>query len=554
MRSRSLTLVLAGIAAAALIATLPAEAQRRKDTVVVGMSQEPDTIGTFSIMVASRVVENALFARIAPYTDKWQRLPMMVEKMPSLKDGDWALLPNNKMKVTWRLKRGFTWHDGKPVTALDWRFTFGLARNPLTPEIGRSTLKKVDNVLVPDPNDPYTLVVQWNERFPFANAEPFGWSYPLPRHILEPAYLKDPTKLPAHPYFGAPLGQGPYRFVEWIKGSHITLEAYDRFPLGAPKIKRLTFRFILDTTVLQAAHIAGDVDASDNNGFDCLALEQIERRNAAVRGHYTEALSLERIDFNLDNEWLKDRRVRQAIAHAIDRIPLSELACSGGRQPVAHSWVSLRHPAFNANVRKYNYDPGRARALFTEAGFTPGPDGILRDANGKRVEMTIMSTSGNALREQIELVIRDQLKQIGIDLRVDNRPSSVFLGVIVPRRQFPHMAMYGSLFGVDLREYDRFHSSQIPTQQNNWEGNNRAGWRNAENDRIWDQLITELDEGKRTALLKRHQELFAEEMPWLPLRFRLSLTTSNKKLANIRPTGLGTYYLPWNSWEWKWED
>lgn len=553
MKSRQVALLVAGIAAVSLLVS-PVEAQRVRNTVIIGMSQEPETIGPFSIMVASRVIENALHARIAPFTDKWVRMPMMAEKLPSLKDGDWVLLPNNKMKVTWRLKRGFTWHDGKPVTALDWRFTYGMYRNPRTPEIGRSTLNKVDNVLVPNPNDPYTLVVQWNELWPFASSDPFGFSYPLPRHLLEPAYLKDPGKLPTLPYWRAPISHGPYRFVEWVLGSHITLEAYDKFPFGAPRIKRMTFRFILDTQVLQANQIAGDVDATENTGFDCLALEQVEKRNSQIRGHYTEALSWERIDFNLDNEWLKDKRVRQAIAHAIDRVPLADLACSGGRQPVAHSWVSPRHPAFNPDVRKFNYDLARARALLTEVGFTPGPDGILRDTSGKRVEMTIMSTSGNALREQVEVVIKEQLKQVGIDLRIENRPASVFLGVVLPRRQFPYMAMYGSLFGPELREFDRFHSSQIPSAQNNWEGNNRSGWRNAENDKIWEQLISELDEKKRIALLKRHQEVFAEELPSLPLRFRLSLTTSHRKLSGVRPTGLGTYYLPWNSWEWKWED
>lgn len=532
----------------------PATGAPARDTVVVGLAQEPDQLGLFTIMAVAGVIHNAMWGYVAPFTDKWVRVPIMVEKLPTLKDGDWVALPNKKMRVTWKLKRGFTWHDGRPVTALDYRFTYGVVRNPLTPRQSRFIVDKIDNILVPNPNDPYTLVVQWNELWPFANSDPSGRQTIFPRHVLESAYLKDPATLDRHPYWRAPLTNGPYKFVEWVPGSHITLEAYDKWPLGKPRIKRIVFRFILDSTVLTANQISGDVQATEINNFGCEQMEQIERRNPQVQTNYKEALTWERFDFNLDNEWLKDRRVRQAIAHALDRAALANISCSGGRQPVAHSWLAPGHPASNPNVKKYNFDQARSRQLLAEAGFTPGPDGILRDASGKRVEMTIMTTAGNAVREQIEQVIKEQLKQVGIDLRIDNRPASVFLGPIISRRQFPFLAMYGSLFTPESVPFNRFHSSQIPTEANAWQGDNRAGWRNVENDRLWEQLISELDEKKRIALFHRQQEIFAEELPSLPLYFRLSLTTNYKALRNVKPTGLGTYYIPWNSWEWAWAE
>lgn len=553
MLTRRLTMVVAVMAVGALaLSAVPAPAAPARDTVIIGLAQEPDSLGIFTIMAVAGVVHNPLWGYVAPFTDQWVRTPIMVEKFPSIKDGDWVVLPNKKMQVTWRLKRGFTWHDGKPVTALDYRFTYGMIRNPRTPRVARFIVNKVDNVLVPNPNDPYTLVVQWNELWPFANALPFGEVRIYPRHILEGAYLKNPEQLETHPYWRAPVANGPYRFVEWVPGSHITLEANDRWPLGRPPIRRMVFRFILDSTVLQANQITNDVHATEINNFGCTQMEQIERRNAQVQANYREALTWERVDFNLDHEWLKDRRVRQAIAHALDRPALAEISCAGGRQPVAHSWVSPNHPAAHPGIRKYAYDVSRARALLAEAGFTTGPDGVLRDAAGKRFEITIMTTAGNSVREQVQQVMKEQLKAVGIDLRIDNRPASVFLGPIITRRQFPHLAMYGSLFTPELNEFDRFHTTMIPTEANSWQGNNRTGWRNAENDRVWEQVIGELDEQKRIALLRRQQEIFADELPSLPLYFRLSLTTNLKALKNVRPTGLGTYYIPWNAWEWAW--
>ncbi|HLE78717.1 MAG TPA: peptide ABC transporter substrate-binding protein [bacterium] len=533
---------------------LPAAGAPVRDTAVVGLAQEPDQLGLFTIMAVASVIHNTLWGYVAPFTDKWVRVPIMVEKLPTIKDGDWVLLPDKKMKVTWKLKRGFTWHDGRPVTALDYRFTYGLERNPRTPRVSRFIVNKVDNILVPNPNDPYTMVVQWNELWPFANSSPFGDQIIYPRHILERDYLRDPGTLDRHAYWRAPVATGPYRFVEWVPGSHITVEAYSKWPLGVPKVRRIVFRFILDATVLTANQISGDVHATEINNFGCLQMEQIERRNPQVQAHYREALTWERIDFNLDDPWLKDKRVRQAIAYALNRPALADIACSGGRQPVAHTWLAPGHPASNPNVKKYPFDVARARALLTEAGFTLGPDGVLRDRAGKRFEVTIMTTAGNTVREQIEQVIKDQLKAVGIDLRIDNRPASVFLGPVISRRQYPFLAMYGSLFTPESVPFDRFHSTQIPTEANAWQGNNRVGWRNAENDKIWEQLISELDEKKRIALFHKQQEIFAEELPSLPLYFRLSLTTNMKALRNIRPTGLGTYYIPWNSWEWAWAE
>jgi len=543
---------LVAIAAVALMTGLlpvSGDAQQRRDAVVIGMAQEPDIIGPFSTMAAAGVIHNSLFAYFAPFNDKWVRVPMLAEKLPTLKDGDWELLPGNKMRVTWKIRRGFTWHDGKPVTGLDARFSYGMLRNPRTPTLTRFILNKVDNVLIPNPNDPYTMVVQWNERWPFANALPYGDNYLLPRHILERQYLQDPGKLRADPFFRAPVGAGPYKFKEWVPGSHITLEAYDGFAGEKPKIKTITFRFILDSVVLTANQMAGSVDATEINNFGIDQMVDIERRNPNVTTHYTEALIWERIEFNNDDEWLKDRRVRQAIAYGIDRETIVKTLFQG-KQPVAHSWLPTRHPGAHPNVKKYPYDPARARQLLAEAGFTPGPDGILRDRNGKRFEMTYMTTAGNAPREQTQQIIKEQLKAVGIEIRIQNVPASVFFGRVVVRREWPHLAEWATLYTPEVMPFTEFHSSQIPSAANNWEGSNRRGWRNAESDRLAEQIGQELDQTKRLELFRRQQELFVEDLPAVPMYFRLSLTTVTKALKNVRPTGLGSFYINWNSQEW----
>ena len=543
-------LVMALVAVLALGLSIPsALAQQSRDTVVVGMAQEPDClIMSFCQMAAgAAVANNSVFAGMVDYNDKWQLFPHAVEKIPTLKDGDWQLLPGGKMKVTFKFKKTFTWHDGKPYTGLDASWTYLMLRNPRTPTLSRSIIAKIDNMSVPNPNDPYTLVVQWNERYPFANV---GHTV-YPRHVLEREYLRDPATLRSHKQARFPIGNGPYKMTEWVPGSHITLEAYDKYPEGVPKIKKQVWRFILDSTVLQANVLSNQVDATEINNFSIEQMVEIEKRNPQQTTFFTPALIWEHIDLNLDNEWLKDKRVRQAIAHSINREEFSQKLFYG-KQPVSHTWLPERHEGFNPNVKKYAYDPARARQLLTEAGFTMGPDGILRDSKGARFELIIMTTAGNAVREQVQQVMKEQMRAVGIDLRIDNRPAGVLFGQTTRRRQFPHMVMYAWLMQPLTLPHSFWNTDQIPTPANNFEGSNYPGWRNAENDKLNNEILQEIDTAKRVAMLKKQQEIWAEELPAIPLYFRLSLTTANKRLSNVKPAGLSGTYINWNSETWAW--
>lgn len=402
------------------------------DTIVIGVAQEPDTL-MFSAMQVAGEIQDVVYAYMVRYNDRGHPFPQLIEKIPSIKDGDWQILPGKKMRVTYKFKHGYTWHDGRPVTALDTSWTYLMLRNPRSPTISRFELKKIDNMRVANPNDPYTLVVQWNEPYPFAN---LGHTV-YPKHVLEADYLRDPSKLKGHQQARAPIGSGPYKFVEWIPGSHMTLEAYEAFKEGRPTIRRLVFRFILDSTVLQANVITGDVDVTaTTNNFSLDQMVDIESHNPRVVAHYTQGLIWERINLNLDDEFLRHKLVRQAIAYGINREEIASKLFYG-KQPVAHTWLPPAHPAHNPNVKEYTYDPSRARQLLAEAGFTPGPDGIMRTPNGKRLELKIISTAGNAIREQIELIMKEQLKQVGIDLKINNVPASVLIGTIIRRRQYP---------------------------------------------------------------------------------------------------------------------
>ncbi len=547
MRRGMLVLGVLLVAVFVVGSTVPLQAQRRRDNVTVLLGQEPAELfaGFVSNLLVESDVTTAIYCDLVRRNADWKTYGMLAEKVPSLKDGDWQILPGKKMKITFKLRKGWKWHDGKTVTATDFVWTLRMRKNPRTPVVSRFLDNKIDNVLAPDP---YTVTFQYNELYPYAYE---GYDL-LPSHILLKEYNRDPAKIDAAPFARAPVHCGPYKLVQWVPGSHIELRASpETYGGDKPKIRTITYRFFLDATVLAANLIANQGDATaTSNITDPALIEEIASRNPQVVGSFVEGLTWEHVDFNMDHEWLRDKRVRHAIIHGIDREGMVQALFKGGRQPVAHTYFGPKHFAHHKNVKKYGYDQARARALLAEAGFVPGPDGILRDARGRRFEMTIMTTSGNPVREQVQQIMRDQLRQIGLDLRIDNRPSTVLFGQVTRERTFPHLVMYAWTSAPTTHFYTIWHSKQIPTRENNFVGQNTPGYRNPEVDRLLDLTEQELDEAKRREVLLKVQELWAEDLPSIPLYFRLALNVQRKALQNYLPRGFGG--VPWNSEQWGW--
>lgn len=518
------------------------------------MGQEPAHLfpGFLGNLAANSDVEGPMWCDLVKMDEQWKFYPDVAVKIPSIKDHDWELLPNNKMKVTFKLKQTYKWHDGKPVTSEDFVWTFRMRKNPLTPVVSRDLINKIDNVLAPDP---YTVIYQYNQLYAYANLDS---PILLPAHILRPEYARDPAKIDKSSFTRAPVGCGPYKFKQWSPGNFIELEASPNTWGGEqkPKIRFITYRFVLDSTVLTANLIAGEGDGTATANLSLEQMAEIERRSAGRAViHYTQGLVWEHFDFNLDNEWLKDKRVRWAIAHAIDREAIVRTLFQG-RQPVAHSYLAPKHFAYHAGVKQYAYDPARAKALLAEAGFTPGPDGILKDAGGRRFEISIMTTAGNTSREQVEQIIKDQVKQVGIDLRIDNRPASVLFGEVTRKRTYPHLVMYAWQSSPLTHFRTIWHSKDIPTAANNYVGQNTPGYRNPQMDTLLEQADAELDDAKRIVLLKKAQEIWAEDLPSLPLFFRIETNVSRPALKGYKPRGAGSTPFgttPWNTDTWSFQ-
>jgi len=204
---------------------------------------------------------------------------------------------------------------------------------------------------------------------------------------------------------------------------------------------------------------------------------------------------------------------------------------------------------YNTDVRTYPYDPQRAIALLEDAGYDRIVDGVRQDAAGRSLSFEIMTTAGDRTRELVQQVLQAQWNEVGIDVRIRNQPARVFFGQTVRRREYTGMAMYAWLSAPESVPLTTLHSSQIPSEANNYSGQNSPGWRNQEVDELITAIERELDRDTRKAMWKRLQDLYAEEVPVLPLYYRADVFILPPWLDGVRPTGhLNTSSLEVETW------
>ncbi len=524
-----------------------------RDTVVIGTTVEPELI--HPIFAPGWDVLTAIFTRnVVRENDTWRVFPQGVEYLPNVRDGTW-ILDGEKMRLVWKIKPR-RWHDGRPVTCADFVFSHTVARDKRVGAIGGQQLtNRIASVSCPQGADGREIAVHWNERYGYANQGIIAYGA-LPRHIIEPFYRANPARLREAPYGHDPkvtIGDGPYRLVEWRRGESLTVEAVADHPIfGTPKIRRIIWKVFPDPKTAGGQKLAnllsGAIDAAGIGIIDAVELER--QAGARVKVVWqTTSLDWEHLDFNLDNPLLQDLRVRRALAHGINRVQIQQ-QISGGRNPVSHTYLPPWHPGYTEAVEKYPYDPARARRLLQEAGFAPGPDGVMRNAAGERLQFEINTTAGNPGREQIEQLIQQQLRQIGVEITILNFPGRVLFPEILGRRKFKALAMNVWSLGPEADCNQFYTSDGIPNEGNNWVGYNWPGYRNSEMDHICKAISREIDAETRNRLLNDSAKIFSHDLPALPLWTFLGPSAVKPGLRNLV---FGIEPVTWNAHRWYWE-
>lgn len=530
----------------------PADLDPSKQTITIGMQQDPDSLHPVFMEMSASIDVSGDTLRPGPLTAAlafrgadWALRPYMAIEIPSIENGLWRVDADKKtMTTTWHIRKEACWQDGVPVTADDYIFAWTVKTDPNVPVVDNSMEKRIAAMRA-EGDDHKTLVVEWKELYAGADEGHMC----LPKHVEEAVYRKEPGKYRETPYNRKPLSCGPFMLQEWAAGSHIVLAKNPKW-WGTPvRLNQIVYRVISDTNTMIANLQAGELDAISPIGisFDqALELEKSPIPGFEVK--FTPGLVWEHVDFNCENPILADKRVRQALQLATDREKLVQEYFSG-RQEIAHSWLPPKHYGFNPDVKKYAYDPKQAAALLEAAGWKKGEGGIRVNDKGEALTLVIQTTAGNKVRESIQQILQSMWKKVGVKLEIQNQEANVFFGETVRYRKFPHMVMYAWSMSPTSDGETLWTIENIPSEKNNWIGQNAPGYRNEESNRIDHLVPVTLDKAERARLLKREQEIWVEELPSLLLYFRTEATVVRTTLRNWAPTGTDVG-VTWNCQDW----
>jgi peptide/nickel transport system substrate-binding protein len=518
--------------------------RKRAGELIIAISQEPDSLDpVFGEMVASSIIRGALLHELVVYDDTWQPVPDLAARIPTVENGGIRLTPDGKMQTVWHLRPDAKWSDGQPVVAQDFIFTHKVTMDPAQPVISRDPADRVERLEAPDPK---TLLVHWKE--PYAYSTRYRVLRAIPAHIYEPRYRKEGPNFHKTAYDGM-VGNGPYVLERWIPGDRLTLVPNPHWSGPKLALQRVTYRIIPNTNSQIVNLLSHTVDALSNLSITLDQALELERRwGHLARPTLISGLVWEHIDMRTEDPLLSDPRVRKALLLAIDREMIAR-ELFDNRQMVADSWLPARHYGYKSVLPTPSYDPGMAKALLEEAGWKAGPGGVRANDQGQPLVLELMTTAGNQVREQVQQVIQSHLARVGVKIEIRNLPAKVFFGEIMRKRKFKHMVMFAWTMDPLSDGNTLWASKFIPSPTNNFQGQNAAGWRNAEVDLLIEKLQKTIPTEGRRQMLHRLQECFAADLPSIPLFFRTDVSVVPGTMKGWRPTG-NLVPETWNAHAW----
>lgn len=479
--------------------------------------------GTATAIPGSQIFSSLLIA-----DDKWDFHPYIAKEWKQSEDG---------LSFTFILNDQARFHDGKPVTAKDVAFSILLVRD--NHPFGKSIYANLDSVETPDD---HTVVVKLNKPNP---AMLLAVSTPallpiLPEHI----YGENAGPIRTNPFNNKPIGSGPFKFEKYEPGQHLTLQRFDEFVLGKPKLDKITLAIINDRNAAGLALQRGDLHYAP---YPPLRFADVARLGSGptlsiTNKGYEGVGALTWIEFNFKKDGpLKNKLVRQALAYAIDRNFITEKLHLGQTKP-AYGAIHPSSPFFNPNQNKYEFDLEKANQLLDEAGYP-------KNAEGVRFELTMDYFPGGV----------DQTKNVAEYLRSHFAP----IGVRLQMRPSPDMPTW--MQRISNYDYDmnidivyNWGDPIIGVSRTYMSTNIRPGvpWANMsayENPRV-DELLTaaavENDVEKRKELYNEFQAIVNDELPVTWLNLYPGNTIFNKKLVNL-PLGIWGPFTPMHEMGWE---
>ena len=485
-------------------------------TLVIAMGAEPPTLNYQLDPLdawGKRIDELVMDSLARPNIITWKHEPHLAES--------WEISEDN-LTLTFHLRKGVEWHDGKPFTADDVIFTFDKILSPTSKTMAiRSYL---DALARYEKQDSHTVV--------FHLAEPYWYAFDAIAEIfIYPEHIYKKGDFNTHPANRAPIGTGPFRFHHWKTGEEIELRRNDNFYGNAPHLERLVFKYVPDPIVRTQLLRKGEVDVVEKvspEEWRAITSEPDSGLRFWRLRHVPG--SLQWIGWNQERPMFRDKRVRRAMTMLLDRHDVAN-NLRLGLDTVAESWFYPGSPEHDATIKPWPYDPEAAADLLDQAGWVDHDADGIRDKEGRPFEFTFLYPAGPPFYEQLASLMKSDFAKAGIEVKTARIEWAVYTERL-RRHEFDACSL---LWQMTPRNdpYQVWHSSEING------GSNYVSFRNSEADNLIESSRHEFDDEKRLKLYRRFNAILHEEQPYTMLFNRYNLSLVSKKFGGIVSTPYG---------------
>lgn len=473
---------------------------------------------------ASRI----FYEPLAGWDSDGNLIPALAAEVPTKANG--GLSADNR-SVTWKLKKGVTWHDGKPFTADDVVFTVQYAGDPATSTVTVATYKDLQVEKI----DSHTVKITYAKPTPFwAEALTGIFGCILPKHVFEPFKGAKSREATANT---RPVGTGPYKIVDFKPGDTLRAEAYAGYHVpNQPFFDALEVKGGGDA--LSAARAVLQTTEFDLAWNLAVEDELLKRLEAAGKGRmsFHAGSDIEFVALNVTDPWnevdgerasakskhpaFSDKAVRDAMAMLVDRKGIQEVIY--GRGAITTSNFLNNPPRFRSPNTKYEFNIEKANQVLEAGGWKKGADGIRAKGNVKL--KFVFQTSVSQPRQKCQAIIKDACTKAGIDLELKSVVASVFFGSDAAnpdtyQKFWADMQMFTTTMGnPDPQIFmEQFTTAQLSQKENKWASRNLVRWSNAEYDAAHLAAQTEFDPVKRAALFIKMNDLVVAGGHVIPL-------------------------------------
>ncbi|WP_088241510.1 peptide ABC transporter substrate-binding protein [Calothrix rhizosoleniae] len=496
---------------------------------------------------------------LASYDKDGKLIPFLAAEIPTLENGGIA---KDGKSVTWKLKQGVKWSDGKPFSSADVVFTYKFFSNP---ETGSSTttelLKSVEAI------DDYTVKINFKDINPDWSVAFVGENgMVLPKHIFEKYNGANAREAPANL---KPVGTGPYKVVEFKPGDIVVFEP-NKFFREADKLffERVEMKGGGDaTSAARAVLQTQDADYGWNIQVEAPILKQLQASGkgklASSFGGSVERILLnftdpnqatpdgERSSLKFPHPFFRDKKVRQAFSYIIDRDNISQRLYGATGNATAN--ILVAPDIYKSPNNTYEFNLKKAAALLDEAGWKDSNGKGIRDKNGTEMKV-VFQTSVNPVRQKTQEVVKQALTSVGVDVELKNIDGSIFFSNDPANPDtISHFYADMEMFttgntnpdpGIYLR---RWTCDQISQKSNNWTRQNYPRYCNPKYDKLWKQSTTELNPEKRRQLFIQMNDLLIADVVLIPVVARADVSAVSNSLVGVDLT-------PWDAETWNIKD